>query len=279
MVESIVNSLLFKPPPIRPYDFPTKMIHLSTKHKEQITATMITRRAASVTILYSHGNAEDLNSCYSWMRRISKELNVNIIGYDYTGYGLSSGNPSEDNCYADIEAVFDFLVNVKKISPHQIILYGRSLGSGPSAYLANKSCKEGDPVGGLMLHSPFSSVYRVVLNLGFTMVGDKFPNVDRIREITCPIFICHGKDDQVVPFCHGETLFMACPDNSKTKPYWMDGVGHNDHGPDAEAELMRRFNSFLDYHILARRLYLKPPKSNYSQRHYRTKRRPIQQYV
>lgn len=91
MVESIVNSLLFKPPMIRPYDFPSRMIHLTTKHREQITATMIRARSANVTLLYSHGNAEDLNSSYSWMRRLSRELNVNVVGYDYTGYGLSTG--------------------------------------------------------------------------------------------------------------------------------------------------------------------------------------------
>lgn len=52
---------------------------------------MIRARSANVTFLYSHGNAEDLNSSYSWMRRLSRELNVNVIGYDYTGYGLSTG--------------------------------------------------------------------------------------------------------------------------------------------------------------------------------------------
>jgi hypothetical protein len=93
-MESIVNSLLFRPPPIRAYNFPSKLIHLQTKHREQITATMVKCRgggANAITVLYSHGNAEDLNTSYSWMRRLSRELNVNIIGYDYTGYALSTG--------------------------------------------------------------------------------------------------------------------------------------------------------------------------------------------
>ena len=87
----MVNQLLFKPPPIRPYDFPSRLIHLATNHREQITATYIKCRGANVTLLYSHGNAEDLNSSYSWMRCLSRELNVNVCGYDYTGYGLSTG--------------------------------------------------------------------------------------------------------------------------------------------------------------------------------------------
>ena len=91
MVDAIVNSLLFKPPTVHAYDFPSRLIHLMTKHQEQITATCIRNRGANVTIIFSHGNAEDLNTCYGWMRRLSRELNVNVVGYDYTGYGLSTG--------------------------------------------------------------------------------------------------------------------------------------------------------------------------------------------
>jgi abhydrolase domain-containing protein 17 len=174
---------------------------------------------------------------------------------------IKTGTPSEDNCYADIEAVFDYLVKDKKLSPHQIVLYGRSVGSGPSCWLARKSARDGASVGGLMLHSPFTSVYRVVLNFGFTMVGDKFPNIDNIKNVACPVIVCHGRDDEIVPFCHGVMLHNAVPVEFQAKPLWMERVGHNDHGPEAEAELMASLNRYLDYHILARRLYLKAQPS------------------
>ena len=60
------------------------------------------------------------------------------------------------------------------------------------------------------------------------MVGDKFPNIDTIQKTTCPVMICHGRDDEVVPFEHGMALYEACP--NKTEPCWMEDVGHNDHG-------------------------------------------------
>ena len=147
----------------------------------------------------------------------------------------------------------------KNISPHQIVLYGRSVGSGPSCWLARKTALEGNSVGGLVLHSPFASVYRVVCNVGFTMMGDKFPNIDNIKEVSCPVFICHGRDDEVVPFAHGMALHNAVPKDFQAAPFWMEDVGHNDHGPSVEAELIRSLNRYLDYHILARRLYLKTP--------------------
>lgn len=222
---------------------------------------MIRARTANVTILYSHGNAEDLNSSFSWMRRLSRELNVNVVGYDYTGYGLSTGIPSEHNCYSDIESVYEHLIKVKGLAPHQIVLYGRSLGSGPSCWLASKTSREGNPVGGLLLHSPFTSVYRVVMNVGFTLAGDKFSNVDKIPTVACPVMICHGREDTVVPFAHGVELHNSVPPEYQAKPHWMDDVGHNDHGPVVEAALLTAFNKYLDYHILARRLYMSDRKN------------------
>jgi abhydrolase domain-containing protein 17 len=171
--------------------------------------------------------------------------------------------------------VYAYLINEKGISPHQIVLYGRSLGSGPSCWLARKTARDGSSVGGLILHSPFESVYRVVLNLGFTMAGDKFPNIDNIREVSCPVFICHGTEDDVVPCVHGMDLQNAVPGELRTKPFWMEDVGHNDHGPEVEAELIRKITHYLDYYIIARRLYLKPPQSRLTSSPKRMKRRPM----
>ena len=131
---------------------------------------------------------------FQQVRRWNWELDlVNFaVKVSLTMTCLATGTPSEDNCYADIEAAFNYLVKEKGISPHQIVLYGRSVGSGPSCWLARKTALNGNSVGGLILHSPFASVYRVVLNFGFTVIGDKFPNIDNIKDVSCPVFICHG---------------------------------------------------------------------------------------
>lgn len=50
-------------------------------------------------------------------------LQVNVMAYDYSGYGISEGEPSEEACFADIEAAFAYLVNVKKTPASKIILY------------------------------------------------------------------------------------------------------------------------------------------------------------
>ena len=132
-----------------------------------------------------------------------KNVHVNAVVYEYTGFGESNGKvPSEKSLYDDIETVFLYLTENLNVSSDRIILYGRSIGSGPSCYLAEKY-----NVAGVILHSPIMSVLRVVFNLRFTLPFDKFPNINRVSKINCPIFIIHGKRDEIVPFYHAEELF------------------------------------------------------------------------
>lgn len=181
-------------------------------------------------------------------------MNLPIFDFAF----CSVGSPSEENCYADIEAVFDYLVNVKKTNPEQIVLYGRSLGSGPSSYLAARTAESGRPVAGLILHSPFTSVYRVVFDFGVTMMGDKFPNVDRIPQIQCPVMIIHGDSDDVVPCDHGRALYDALPVHLRAEPLFVKGMGHNGFPFHIEVVMINKINAFLDYHVLARRLWMLP---------------------
>jgi hypothetical protein len=104
------------------------------------------------------------------------------MAYDYTGYGMGYGEPSEEAVYADAEAAFAYLVNVKKTPPHHIILcvivllanvvedntltevchynrYGRSLGSGPTTHLAVKQSLAEDPVAGVILQVSVVFIY------------------------------------------------------------------------------------------------------------------------
>lgn len=239
----MISSLLFQPP-TPTYLHPSRHFWLSTGAGSRIPAFFIERPNANVTILFSHGNAEDLGMIYDWFNDLARVLRVNIMAYDYTGYGKSQGTPNEHACYADIEAAYRYLLTVRKLQPEQIVLYGRSLGSGPSCYLAAKTAREGRSVAGVILQSPLLSAYRVAFNFRFTCPGDRFPNIDYAPFIRCPVFIVHGTQDEVVPFWHGQELFLALPQAWRSKPFWVEGAGHNN------IEALLRPTGVSDVHVL-----------------------------
>lgn len=248
----MISTLLFQPPSPT-YLHPSRHFWLRTASGRQIPAFYMERPGALVTLLFSHGNAEDLGMIYDWFNDLARVLRCNIMAYDYTGYGKANGAgpPTEECCYEDIEAAYQYLIQERQLQPEQIVLYGRSLGSGPSCYLAAKTAAAGRSVAGLILQSPLLSAYRVAFNFRFTLWGDKFPNIDRAPFIQCPVFIIHGTQDEVVPFWHGQDLFLAVPQPWRAKPFWVEGAGHN----NIEALLrptgsfVAKIVEFLDLHI------------------------------
>jgi abhydrolase domain-containing protein 17 len=98
------------------------------------------------------------------------------VVYEYTGFGESNGKtPSDENCYDDIETVYLYLTENLSIEPSTIILFGRSIGSGPTCFIAEKY-----PIAGVIINCGLMSALRVVFNLRWTLPFDKFPNIDRI---------------------------------------------------------------------------------------------------
>ena len=94
------------------------------------------------------------------------------------------------------------------------------------------------------MHAPFKSVLRVVFNLRWTLWFDKFPNIDRVPHIECPIYIIHGTRDEIVPFYHAEELYFAC--KNKYPPYYVDGAGHNNVEKYA-VDYLSRIKQFINY--------------------------------
>jgi len=188
----IISTLLFQPPAKPTYLSSKKYFWITNTNDIKIPVIFLRQDKARYTLLYSHGNAEDLGMIYNYLVEISELLNVNILAYDYSGYGLGGRRidniekkvePSEQNCYIDIEGAYEYLTKVELINPSEIILYGRSVGSGPTCYLARRLNAAGMKVAGVVLHSPFVSVCRVVLDCGIEMPYDIFPNVSRIKDV------------------------------------------------------------------------------------------------
>lgn len=209
--------IIFQPP--HPgYKDSDETFKLTTTDGAGITAVFLPNQSARYTILFSHGNAEDLGTVIYKLKELH-EMGFSVLGYDYRGYGTSAGRPSENAVYRDIDAAYEYLTATLKIPPDQIILYGWSLGGAVAADLASRR-----PVAGLILESTFVSAFRVVTVV--PMPFDQFNTLAKLDKISCPILVIHGRADGVVKFWHGEKLYANAKEPKQF--LWVENASHAD---------------------------------------------------
>lgn len=215
-----------------------ELLYLTTTLGDKIAAVHIRKPNTKRTILYSHGNAEDLGLCFNALDMLAEITNSNVFAYDYPGYGLSEGEPSESNCYLAIDAAFNDLRS--KTGSSRIIAFGRSIGSGATVDLVSRH----PDIRGMVLQSPIESGARAIFGNGVSRLGymfDIFRNYEKVGNIKCPVLVMHGTVDEVVPFSNGQAIQAGCI--NAVEPLWVRGVGHNDM---PERKCFQRVREFLD---------------------------------
>eukprot|EP00451_Oxyrrhis_marina_P029730 CAMPEP_0204370362 /NCGR_PEP_ID=MMETSP0469-20131031/45685_1 /ASSEMBLY_ACC=CAM_ASM_000384 /TAXON_ID=2969 /ORGANISM="Oxyrrhis marina" /LENGTH=457 /DNA_ID=CAMNT_0051360279 /DNA_START=35 /DNA_END=1403 /DNA_ORIENTATION=+ len=218
-------------------------LHLRTRRGESISALHIRTssreaRMPAFTLLYSHGNAEDLGLSVPYLELVVSIVGCDVFAYEYVGYGDSTGDPTEEGCYDSIDAAYQYLVTDARVDPDSIVAFGRSLGSGPTCDLASR-CK----LRGVALQSPLQSGALAIGSPFLSWVGyaiDPFKNYEKVPKIECKVLVMHGVDDEVVDVSNGRGIVAAC--KRPASPWWIPGHGHNDM-PDNEC--LQRLRDFL----------------------------------
>ncbi len=174
-------------------------------------------------IFYLHGNAGNLSS---WgnvaLPFVQKGYDVFIL--DYRGYGKSTGKiGSQKELLQDCMRAFEYVES--RYLSEKIILFGRSIGSGPTVYLASQK-----KVSKVILETPYSSVSDLV-KIYFPIVPTffvKYPlkSEEWIRDVTAPIYIFHGTEDNVIPIEICKKLIQSI--SGKYEFFIIPGGNHND---------------------------------------------------
>lgn len=212
------DGLIFQPQP-KAYSDNDSIIKLATPSGEKISAKFFENRDAEFTILFSHGNAEDIVGSSFFFKDL-RDSGFNVLAYDYRGYGTSDGKASERNSYEDAETAYNYLTNDLKIAPEKIIVFGRSLGGAVAVDLAaRKKCAA------LIAESTFLSAFRVMTRYKI-FPFDEFDNLAKIKNVNRPVLFIHGERDEIIPFRHGEKLFAEA--NEPKFLFAVDGANHND---------------------------------------------------
>lgn len=229
------DRLIFQPQPPS-YREGGDYYRIAVSPSEKIGILSLPNPSAPWTILHCHGNAEDIGDLHEFLTEYHDE-GFQVYAFDYRGYGISDGQPGTEKACADGEAALHHLVNDKGIPLNRIIIHGRSVGTGIAAHLAAKY-----KVGGLILESAFITAFRVRTVIPMAPF-DKFRNDRRIREITCPVLVIHGLNDEVIPAWHGRKLFELAP--APKRAYWIPAAGHNNIPMVAGAEYWRHIQKLI----------------------------------
>jgi len=231
------DGMIFLPHPSSYADAPD-IVKVTTSSGKRISAAYLPNPAARFTLLVSHGNAEDLGDDHGWLQELQR-TGFSVFAFDYEGYGTSEGKPGEAAAYEDESAAYGYLTETLHVSPDRIVIFGRSVGTGPASWLAARK-----PAAGLVLQSPFVSAFRVLTRIPL-LPFDKFPNGRNIRNVHCPVLIMHSHGDSVIPFWHGQKMFDLAHEPKKS--YWAANADHNEMDLlPGYYEALRHFGGFLE---------------------------------
>lgn len=223
-------------------------VAFESQNGSEITGWYVPANAPRGTVLFSHGNAGNISGRLETLR-ILNSLNLNVLIYDYQGYGNSKGSSSEETTYQDAMAAWRFLNVNKQIPPSEIILMGRSLGGAISAWLATKT----EPAA-LILESTFTSakdlaaeiypIFPVRLLMKF-----EYPTAEYVEKISIPILITHSTEDQLVPYHHGRELYEIA---SQPKSFFKMSGNHGNSHIVTGKEYVRALKDFVNLKVLTK---------------------------
>ncbi|WP_298540588.1 alpha/beta hydrolase [uncultured Aquimarina sp.] len=206
------------------FDHPFEEFFLETTNGERLNAIHFKNKDPKGVILYFHGNKGNLSRWGNITVFFAKK-EYDVIVMDYRSYGKSTGTITEESLYSDAQLFYDY--TLKLYEEDQIIVYGRSLGTGIATKIASTNKPDN-----LILETPYNTMeevtsYWLPIFPVKSILKFKFTSNEFIQNVTCDVTIYHGTDDGVVPYVSGKRLFESIP-TSKKRMISIEGGSHND---------------------------------------------------
>ena len=212
-----------------PPGLPAERVEIPSADGVTLAAWLIRAAPADASgrwLLICHGNAGNLSNVgrpahYAGLRA----LGLNLLAFDYRGYGESGGTPTEAGLYADAGAAYRYLREILGVPPERIVLFGHSLGSAVAVELATR-----EPAAGLVLDGALASVVgraqEVYPWVPVRLIArSRYASIERIARVGMPKLFLHARADEVIPFVHGRRLFEAA---GEPKTFVALRGGHGD---------------------------------------------------
>lgn len=220
-------------------------VNVTTEDGLSIHGWFIPADAPRGTVLFCHGNAGNIAHRLDSIQ-IFHQLRLNVLIFDYRGYGLSEGTPGEAGTYLDARAMWSHLTQERGVAPGDVILFGRSLGGAVAAELATRTTP-----GALVVESAFTSVPDLASkHYWFLPVRwlsrILYPTESFLSQVTVPTLIVHSREDEIVPFEHGQALYRAA---GERKSMLEIRGNHNDGFVLSREAYTQGLDGFIDRHM------------------------------
>ncbi|HKF67202.1 MAG TPA: alpha/beta hydrolase [Vicinamibacterales bacterium] len=206
---------------------------VATRDGERLQGWSLEPAAPRAVVVYFHGNGGNLSNWASILAAVARH-GLAVVAFDYRGYGTSTGRPTEQGLYRDVDAVVERLRTLPR-RPLPVVYWGRSLGTTMAAYATTVAAPDG-----VILESGFPdarSVARTSPALALLAVFSsyRFPTADFMRRSVPPppTLVMHGDRDSVVPIALGRALFTRI--NEPKTFATIRGGDHNDAAPSDPA--------------------------------------------
>jgi fermentation-respiration switch protein FrsA (DUF1100 family) len=220
-------------------------VWLTAEDGVRLEAWYVPAPAARGAALHAHGNAGNIAHRVDYALLFHR-LGYSLLLFEYRGYGRSEGKPSEEGTYADARAAWRHLVTERGFPPERIVLVGESLGGAVVARLAAD-----ERPGALVLASSFVSVPELAAELypwlpARRLTRYRYDTLEALERVSCPVLIAHSRQDDIVPFRHGERLFAAV---KGPKAFLELAGGHNDGFLFTREAWREELGRFLEQHL------------------------------
>lgn len=219
-------------------------IFFKTEDGVELNGWFVPAKETKATLIFCHGNGGNISHRLEIIK-LFHEMGLNVFIFDYRGYGKSKGRPSEKGTYSDALAAYRFVCSRKNLRKIPVVLYGKSLGAVIAIDLATKADVEA-----LIIDSAFTSVLDMAKELypflPSKLISMRYDALSKIASIEIPKLIIHSRDDEIVPFHHGEKLFQTA---GEPKEFYLMRGGHNDAMFLSSEEYQARIEIFLSKYI------------------------------
>ena len=222
--------ILFRPerlPAGRPYHFDIPFHEVNIPFDATANISIIQFLTGSDkkrgVVLYFHGNRKNISWYAHFAPRFTRH-GYEIWMIDYPGFGKSTGPFTEQRLYDYATQLYKLART--KFDANDMIIYGKSMGTGIASYLASvKDCKA------LVLETPYYSMQSLVGTFApvypvSNLIRYRLPVFEYLPNVTVPVIIFHGSADMVIPYANAKQLRQVLKQGDEFVT--IKGGSHND---------------------------------------------------